>query len=132
MTAWASVTDLPVRPAGAPTPVDLSTLSVTELQVVFYAARLPWIGMGDYQCLERLVPIVVEQVNRLGIELVREVARQFEEAGAACDWATWQGLMPSIDGQDAARGWATLFRNKMRRQQGATAARSAWHAEVAA
>src|SRR2546423_42035 len=94
--ATGNVIPLPTRPVPQPEPVDLAALSELELQVVFYAAGTPWIVAPDGQSMDRLAPIVVDTINRIGLDLVREIAVVAGTAAQECDWATWNRVWPSM------------------------------------
>jgi len=113
-----SVISLPVRGQVDPVPVALDCLTEQELEVVFYAAGVKWRGMGDQFSLQRFAPLVVEQVNRLGLDLIREVARRYHEAALHHDWATWEAIMPSREIRHSACYLANRFRHAMRAQSG--------------
>lgn len=108
----ATVVHLPIAPAAVPGPIDLASLNQWELQVIFYAAGLRWRTHWKTR-FEDLAAIVVEQVNRIGLDAVREVARQIELAIDTCQWQTWETLLPGREARHDSDSFADMFRRRM-------------------
>jgi hypothetical protein len=109
-----NVVPLRGRTGPAPECVDLGELSELEFQVIFYAAGTAWVVAPDGQRAERLTPIVLDTVERLGVQLVRQVAEQAATATRAHDWATWRRIWPSMDRYGETRDLARVFRRQVR------------------
>jgi hypothetical protein len=109
-----NVVPLPTGLGAVPAAVDLSELSELEFQVIFYAAGATWVVAPNGQRAERLTPIVLDTVERLGVELVRQVAEQAATAARAHDWSTWRRIWPSMDRYGETRDLARVFRRQVR------------------
>lgn len=132
-TTPAQVTYLPTRKTAEPGPVDLSALSRTDLLVIFYAANLPWLGIGDDQSTQRMADVVVATINRIGLGLIQQIAAKADAALAEKDWRGYEALMPSLHYREDAWAWSGLFFKRLRALSGKPEhAELAWRLAVAA
>lgn len=127
----ATVIALPQSPAVAPEPVDLAALTDRELEVIFYAAKLRH-RKGQCPTHAELTAVVVDQINRLGLHTIKEIARQIHEAARNYQWQKWEGLVPDWELREVARWHASEFRlgliRATRTPEGAVAN---WHHHLA-
>lgn len=127
-----NVINLPTRRTAGGQAIDLCALTALELQVIFYAAGARWIVAPDGQSLDRLTPIVVDTINRLGLDLVRDIARQADAAAKQSNWAAWDHIWSSMDRYADAHALAHLYRRRIRRASGQMSPLTAFHTAVAA
>ncbi|TDB71158.1 hypothetical protein [Micromonospora sp. KC723] len=97
----ATVIALPQTPAATPAPIDLNALNDRELQVIFYSSKLRY-NSRQVPSHAELAAVVVDQINRLGLHVIKEIARQVHEAVSNCQWQKWEGLLPDREIRDDA------------------------------
>ncbi|HEX5996513.1 MAG TPA: hypothetical protein VFY84_15340 [Jiangellales bacterium] len=109
MNARSNVIALPsTRDRAAKPAVDVTGLTFDELRVVFYAAGLTW-RTHRKASIEELSAVAVEQVNRLGLNIVQELARQTRQAIDTRRWGVWESLLPGREARSNAGTFAELF-----------------------
>jgi hypothetical protein len=110
--------------------VDLCALTELELQVIFYAAGARWIVAPNGHSLDRLTPIVIETINRLGLALIRDIVVQADTAAKHGNWAQWHHIWSSMDRYADAHALGHCYRRQIRRAGGHITALTAFHMAV--
>lgn len=99
------MTVTPIRPVSRATtaPIDLEALTDRELEVIFFSSRLRY-NSRQVPSHAELAAVVVDQINRVGLHVIKEIARQVQEAVTNCQWQRWEGLVPGAEARRDA-GW---------------------------
>ncbi|MGC4820894.1 hypothetical protein [Micromonospora sp. DT63] len=123
----ATVIALPHTPAGTPVPVDLAALTDRELEVIFFSSKMRY-NSRQVPSHAELAAVVVDQINRVGLHTIKEIARQAQESVSNCQWQRWEGLLPGSEARRDA-GWLVHhFRHGLTRAARTPAgAVAAWH-----
>jgi hypothetical protein len=93
-----------------PVPAVAAGLRYTELAVALYASDMPTSRRED-PSVEQVWMFVVQGIERVGVERIREIARESCRLNLREDWAGHARLWPSIRRHDRAHGQAFLLRS---------------------
>ncbi|MEU5949896.1 hypothetical protein ABZ793_30695 [Micromonospora sp. NPDC047465] len=131
-TVPAPVVSLPHASAATPAPIDLDALTERELEVIFFSSRMPY-NSRQRPSYAELADVVVDQINRVGLHVIKEIARQVQEAIDNCQWQRVEGLIPGSQARDDAR-WLThhFTLGRARASRSSFGAVAAWHHTVTA
>lgn len=124
-----NVIAFPSRPLPDPGAVNVSTLSADELELVFYALGLP--RTVEDRDVEHVVALVAAEVDRIGADVIAELAADVFGAARAGNPHPRVQLMPSLSGRETAKSWARWLHRTLADQANASPM-ARWRAAVAA